>query len=161
MGKHKRKLLKWIETDRGCFQVIDRWVDKDGYSFVSAGRTEHGKYPKYRSHRFIYEECFGKIPEGVLVRHKCDNPACVNPEHLELGTHADNMKDMSKRGRHSSHGRHTTGNAKLNMNIARQIRKDWGDHEMNIKQLSKKYGVSPSSIGRVIHNEAWKEGAVE
>ncbi|WP_428832632.1 HNH endonuclease signature motif containing protein, partial [Pseudomonas aeruginosa] len=50
-------------------------------------------------HRLAYADAHGPIPDGMLIRHKCDNPACFNVNHLELGTQRDNMQDASKRGR--------------------------------------------------------------
>lgn len=82
----------YVVADNGC------WVWQRG-KFRSFG---HGIYRGRSAHRYAYEQAFGPIPKGMLVCHSCDNPPCVNPAHLWLGTNLDNMRDMVAKGRHSN-----------------------------------------------------------
>lgn len=68
----------------------------------------------------MWEEIFGKIPKGLSILHKCDNPSCINPAHLFLGTQADNIKDMRSKGRNPKGEDYN--HAKLNNNDVRNIR---------------------------------------
>ena len=76
--------------ESGCW-LATTWWDADGY-----GRTTNCTF----LHRRSYEIHFGSIPNGMFVCHKCDTPACVNPDHLFLGDGTDNMRDMVAKGRH-------------------------------------------------------------
>ena len=81
------------------------------HNWIGAKVYGYGKFwdnKSYRVHRWIYEYLNGPIPEGLIVRHKCHNPSCVNPEHLELGTQQDNMNDKVKAGRVSRGEKHSS-----------------------------------------------------
>ena len=104
-------------------------------------------------HRYIYELEHGPIPDGMVVRHKCDNPACINPDHLELGTVADNNRDARVRGRHRSgrpRGR-MNGHNKLTEQQVLEIRHS----DLSLRQLAKIYGVSPITIHNIKHRKIW------
>lgn len=91
-------------------------------------------------HRHVYQECFGEIPEGMVVRHKCNNTICVNPEHLELGTHIDNMRDRAISGRTASGEK--AGHAKLTVTQVNEIRRS---NEIT-SVLAHRYSVSRVTI---------------
>src|SRR3990167_1677914 len=76
----------------GC-HVFTGSTDKNGYGRITF------RYKKHRAHRISYKLYVGQIPDGMLVCHKCDNPTCVNPEHLFLGTSLDNNMDKILKGR--------------------------------------------------------------
>lgn len=82
-------------TPSGCWEW-QKGKTPNGYGHISIGRQRQAY-----AHRVSYFVFNGPISEGMLVRHKCDNPSCVNPEHLEIGTQVDNMQDCKKRGRMS------------------------------------------------------------
>lgn len=82
----------WIVDTKGCW-LWKGHVGDDGYGKITRkGRTK-------RAHRLAYEVWVGPIPEDMLLRHSCDTPLCINPEHLEPGTPKQNTQDMIQRGR--------------------------------------------------------------
>lgn len=131
--------------------------DRDGYGH----KKKHGK--TFRVHRIVYEQNFGPIPKGLFICHKCDNPSCINPKHLFLGTPLDNVKDMINKGRkiiakgsRLSHQRERNPSAKLIELHVKNIR-DYFLMGMSQKKLSVIFNISRSQIGRIVRNESWKE----
>ena len=103
------------------------------------------------AHRLVYEECFGPLPSGHVVMHKCDNGACVNPEHLEAGTQRDNMIDMRRKKRDAaSRGFHNK--AKLTVGQVVEIRSS----TLQPSVLAKLYGLTTSGICHVKYRRTWK-----
>lgn len=118
------------------------------------GRKSPGGYGRYGSamaHRLAYELIKGPIPEGLLVRHTCDNPGCCNPKHLLVGTHKDNSQDAVRRGRHLTGER--SGRAKLSEEQAAYIRIN--EARKTVRQLAEMFGVAPSTISMVRSGQRW------
>ena len=111
-----------------------------------------GKF--YLAHRLSYMLTRGDIPEGMFVCHRCDNPPCVNPNHLFTGTNEDNVRDRDEKGRTASGTRN--GNSKLTKDEVLAIRElgRQGDHSN--AEIGQQYGVDGSYVSALIHRRYWK-----
>ena len=85
-----------INAESGCWEWSASFT-RGGYGQFATSKLDGRKW--YRAHRFAYEAFVGPIPSECVVMHKCDNPRCVNPDHLEVGTQAENIKDRDEKGR--------------------------------------------------------------
>lgn len=111
----------------------------------------YGQKGRKVAHRVSYEIHKGPIPVGMCVCHRCDQPSCVNPDHLFLGTRSDNMRDMSRKGRG------VNPSAKMNMELAREIRKIRETTGMLYKDIGKMFGINRAAAGSIGRNASWKE----
>jgi len=99
---------------------------------------------------------YGEIQEGLCVLHHCDNPSCVNPEHLFLGTNQDNSDDMKQKGRQARISGESHWKSKLTDKQVCEIRKrysPWGKGGEKSSTLAKEFGVSPSLIIYIVNNK--------
>jgi hypothetical protein len=110
------------------------------------------------AHRVAYTLCYGPIPNGLQVCHRCDNPPCCNPYHLFLGTIADNMADKKRKGRARagwiSGERHWA--SKLTEDDVRAIRAALTDGTVTMVTLAAQYGVSAPTIFSIKHRRHWR-----
>lgn len=100
------------------------------------------------AHRRSYILAKGPIPDGLFVCHQCDNPRCVNPDHLHLGTAADNSREAVERGRLVGNGNPNSKNHKLSTKQVTEI-KEWFKTTTSVKSIAEKYGVSESHVYRI------------
>lgn len=87
----------FLKSENGCWNWTASTIKGYGQMYYRAPGSD--RIEKLYAHRFAYQTFVGPIPPGVVVRHSCDNPLCVNPDHLLLGSQQDNRADMAKRGR--------------------------------------------------------------
>jgi hypothetical protein len=171
----KTNLIQFISSRSKLSNTSDciEWSlskDKNGY-----GKTKlNGK--SMQAHRLAWIAYNGDIPHNLLVCHSCDNPSCINPNHLFLGTSQDNMTDKMKKGRYrggpifwnsnnGNSGNHRYyGSLHHNAKLADDkipIIKDMIDKGYSCVYIAKSYGVSDVVIGRIKHGLAWKHAIKE
>lgn len=110
-----------------------------------------------RAHRVAWEEANGPIPDEMLVCHRCDNPPCVNVDHLYLGTHADNARDRVARGRQHDNAGDRCPAAKLTSDQVRSIRAEYVPRhpEHGGAAMGRRYGVSTNTITDAVRGDHW------
>jgi hypothetical protein len=159
------RFWKFVRKGDGCWE----WQgarDERGYGIF----TIDGK--NRRAHRVAYRLTHGSLADDLVVRHTCDNPPCVNPEHLIGGTQLDNITDRNERGRtakgeragfrrhperYPSRKGERNGRAKITQSLADEIRERYKAGNIGARTLAKQYGVSRALIRFVIKGKTWAD----
>lgn len=119
----------------------------DGYGAFKIGKKQWG------AHRLAWVLAHGEIPDGMCVCHHCDNKACVRPDHLFLGTNADNMKDLARKGGRAGE---RNPNASLESAQVDEIRR-LSDAGVSTGEIASRFGVEKPAIWKIIHRKRWND----
>jgi hypothetical protein len=159
------RFMKKVEITPTCWLWLGG-KDHKGYGKFSIGssRNEDGsrRNSMVSAHRFSYEFSYGAIPDdgtyhGVCVLHKCDMPSCVNPDHLFLGTNAENVRDMDAKNRRVTVAKRGSDHANsiLNESQVREIVRLHRVEKVTQLQLSKDFGVCHATINHIFMGRLW------
>lgn len=140
----------WAKVDKRGPDECWNWTagKSDGYGSI------YGNGTRVRTHRLSYELHFGQIPRGLFVCHSCDNRSCVNPNHLWLGTNADNMADKARKGR-GTIGVKNPG-AKIDEATVLKISAAYRGQIGDITRIASEFGVGYFTVFNVVHKKKWR-----
>lgn len=147
-GTIEQRFWEKVKKTDGCWEWIGSKKDK-GYGEMRV----NGKLPS--THRLSYELHKGKIPKGMCVCHSCDNRACVNPNHLWLGTYTDNNHDRDRKNRGADNRGEKSACAKLTWKKVKKIRALYSTGDTTHKELANKFGVHRSAITHIFMGLTW------
>jgi hypothetical protein len=138
----------WLWT--GCH-------NSGGYGQFMIGSRTDGSRRVEKAHRVAWTLVFGPIPEAMCICHHCDNPSCVRPSHLFLGTHRDNILDMHSKGRHEggAHRGQKHHNVKLTLADVQELRRRYASGGVSQARLGKEFGICQAHVGRIVRGERW------
>lgn len=139
---------KFERTPHGCW-IWNAKTKNGGYGIIHVGGRHDGKW--LYAHRLSWEFYRDRIPDGLHVLHRCDNPSCVNPDHLFLGTQTENNRDRDRKGRQVAPRGTKNGMAKLDEESIRFIRSS----PLSSVKLEKMIGVDHTTICRIRRRERW------
>ena len=143
------KMRGWdVMTPTGCWEIRGS-KHRQGYGLLKVkGSTKF-------AHRIAYEAWVGPIPEGLVVRHKCDNPPCINPDHLEVGTQKDNAVDRETRGRRNPARGSRSGAAKLTEDSVSEIKRLLRAG-VNQQEIANRFNVSRAAVTSIKTGKTWR-----
>jgi hypothetical protein len=145
-------------------------VSKNGDCWNWTGAVNNKGYGQFHlkgktvlAHRVSFEDFNGPIKEGMWVLHRCDNPRCVNPNHLFLGDASTNMQDCAAKGRLGfqrlpRRGEDHSG-SKLTASQVVSIREIFRAGGVTQQDLAERFGISPSQVNNIVHRRHWREVA--
>lgn len=140
----------WKKVDIGALDECWEWTAakmERGYGVFSIGDKT------YLAHRLAWQFSYGVIPEGLFMCHHCDNPGCVNPRHLFLGTQTDNMQDAAKKGRMARGDVHAQ--SKLTENEVLEIRKLLAQGERSQQDIGDEFDVHQATVSKIKLGARW------
>lgn len=137
-------------TDSGCHEWT-RAKNSRGYGYLRFDGRD------VRAHRLAFEFAFGNFAErlGLFVLHKCDNPACCNPEHLFAGTHVENMRDMRSKGRSLNQSGSRNHYARLTEDAVKRIR-EMRSSGSPVALIAGHFNVHQTTVSKVITRATWR-----
>lgn len=159
-NRHNPKGLQAAFFERVAFGMSDCWYwigSRSDIGYGTFGPSRRYGCAEIMAHRISWVLNVGAIPAGLKVLHMCDVRACVNPNHLFLGTQADNVHDMITKGR----GRNTpkpgekNGAAKLNNKKVIAMRNRYATGDVSFKTLAKEFNVSTMTAYRAVVHQSW------
>lgn len=148
-------------TEDRFWSKVDKSSDCWNWT-ASKGRFGYGVFgighsKTVLSHRFAWSEVNGPIQEGVCVLHKCDNPSCVRPDHLFLGTVADNNLDKMSKGRCPDRAGEKNNRAKLTQGQVDTMRRLWATGRYSRAQIASTFSITSTYAKRIIDGKRWRE----
>lgn len=151
-----------LSTEDRFWQKVDKRSDDECWNWIGCTHHQWG-YGTFKAekkfmaaHRYSWTLHFGEIPDGMLVCHKCDNPPCVNPKHLFLGTNADNMHDMKNKGRQALVSEEKNPNVKLSREDVVQIKTLHASGKLSGAELARRFGVKSETVYHILNGMIWK-----
>jgi hypothetical protein len=139
------------EPNSGCW-LWEGSVTSDGYGRIGVGRGI-----SRNAHRVSYSAFVCPIPDGMHVLHHCDTPCCVNPSHLFLGSHIDNIRDMDRKGRRANTAGERNGRARLTQNDVDWITVFANQLGWSYRLIAECHGVSKSTVAHILRGLIWNQ----
>lgn len=160
---HTRRLIPgrpiierfWEKVARAAPNECWEWSgcrSPKNYGLMSVGSKTDGSRHTRFAHRISYELHYGPIPAGMSVCHKCDNPPCVNPAHLFLGSHQVNMHDMTQKGRATKGNKNPQ--ARLTADQVRAIRAQAEDGDTHA-EIAARFSINRSTVSMIVNRKRW------